>query len=48
MRECVVQARHKQANLALNPMDKAERTKLIGRLKQRVADTGDKFQATDA
>lgn len=38
---------YEQVNVAFNPMYKAERTKLIERLKQWVADTGDKFQVPE-
>ena len=35
---------YEQANLAYNNRYRAERQKLIGRLKQWVADTGDRFE----
>jgi hypothetical protein len=34
---------YEMANLALNAKYKVQRAKLIGRLKQWIADTGDKF-----
>jgi hypothetical protein len=38
---------YEQVNVAFNPAYQAERNKLIARLKQWVADTGDKFQVPD-
>ena len=38
---------YEEVNVAFNLKYKAERAKLIARLKQWVADTGDKFQVPD-
>ena len=39
---------YEEANLAQNNVYRAERTKLIGRLKQWISDTDDKFAVPDS